>query len=140
MYIIEIVCTCNERWTNSIVSQCNCKLFEPLLPLLCVLPLPVSLPPHCPSLSLSSHPSPSSPRHLLLHLPPSSTSYLPHVGALPPLLGLQHHCRACGGIFCSSCSDNNMNLSSSSKPVRVCDSCFTLLQQKASLSAGTLFM
>ena len=30
----------------------------------------------------------------------------------------RHHCRHCGGIFCAKCSDNQMNLPSSAKPVR----------------------
>ncbi len=36
----------------------------------------------------------------------------------------QHHCRSCGEIFCGQCSDNVMELASSSKAVRVCDTCF----------------
>ncbi|XP_005092555.1 RUN and FYVE domain-containing protein 2 isoform X2 [Aplysia californica] len=35
----------------------------------------------------------------------------------------KHHCRNCGDIYCSECSDNKMPLPSSSKPVRVCDTC-----------------
>lgn len=44
----------------------------------------------------------------------------------------KHHCRNCGGIFCDGCSDNKMKLPSSSKPIRVCDSCYTLLINKQS--------
>jgi len=44
----------------------------------------------------------------------------------------KHHCRNCGGIFCDSCSDNKMKLPSSSKPLRVCDTCYTLLIKKQS--------
>jgi len=44
----------------------------------------------------------------------------------------KHHCRSCGGIFCASCSDNTMPLPSSSKPVRVCDSCYAMLLQRFS--------
>jgi len=44
----------------------------------------------------------------------------------------KHHCRNCGGIFCDSCSDNKMKLPSSSKPLRVCDTCYTLLINKQS--------
>ncbi|XP_021347498.1 RUN and FYVE domain-containing protein 2-like isoform X1 [Mizuhopecten yessoensis] len=47
----------------------------------------------------------------------------------------KHHCRNCGEIFCNECSDNKMPLPSSAKPVRVCDSCQTLLLQRYS-SAG----
>uniref|UniRef100_T1IKM3 RUN and FYVE domain-containing protein 2 n=1 Tax=Strigamia maritima TaxID=126957 RepID=T1IKM3_STRMM len=39
----------------------------------------------------------------------------------------RHHCRHCGEIFCHSCSDTTMPLPSSAKPVRVCDSCHTVL-------------
>ncbi|XP_067673783.1 RUN and FYVE domain-containing protein 2-like isoform X2 [Haliotis asinina] len=44
----------------------------------------------------------------------------------------KHHCRNCGDIFCNECSDNKMPLPSSSKPVRVCDSCQALLLQRYS--------
>ncbi|GFU38919.1 RUN and FYVE domain-containing protein 2 [Nephila pilipes] len=44
----------------------------------------------------------------------------------------KHHCRHCGDIFCNSCSDNTMPLPSSAKPVRVCDTCYTLLLQRYS--------
>lgn len=41
----------------------------------------------------------------------------------------KHHCRQCGMIYCHACSDNQMVLAASSKPVRVCDHCYTLLLQ-----------
>lgn len=44
----------------------------------------------------------------------------------------KHHCRKCGGIFCYACSDNSVQLASSSKPVRVCNSCQALLLHRAS--------
>nr|CAG4646166.1 EOG090X043H [Macrothrix elegans] len=44
----------------------------------------------------------------------------------------KHHCRACGEIFCSACSDNTMPLAASAKPVRVCDNCHTRLLQRYS--------
>ncbi|GMR47514.1 hypothetical protein PMAYCL1PPCAC_17709, partial [Pristionchus mayeri] len=42
------------------------------------------------------------------------------------LLTRKHHCRACGQIFCGSCSSKEMELPllGIEKPVRVCDSCF----------------
>ena len=43
------------------------------------------------------------------------------------LLLEQHHCRNCGNVFCGACSGNTMVLASNPKPVRVCDSCHTLL-------------
>lgn len=49
----------------------------------------------------------------------------------------KHHCRACGGIFCHSCSDHSMMLASSAKPVRVCDQCFGMLSKKASLTGAS---
>ncbi|CAB3988950.1 RUN and FYVE domain-containing 2-like [Paramuricea clavata] len=42
----------------------------------------------------------------------------------------KHHCRNCGGIFCNPCSDNEMPLPSSAKPVRVCDICYNTLLQR----------
>ncbi|XP_030059006.1 RUN and FYVE domain-containing protein 2 isoform X3 [Microcaecilia unicolor] len=44
----------------------------------------------------------------------------------------KHHCRNCGEIFCNSCSDNELPLPSSPKPVRVCDTCHALLLQRCS--------
>jgi RUN and FYVE domain-containing protein 1 len=46
----------------------------------------------------------------------------------------KHHCRNCGGVFCSSCSDNTMPLPSSAKPVRVCDGCHELLLNRFSVT------
>lgn len=42
----------------------------------------------------------------------------------------KHHCRLCGNVFCQTCSDNKMELASSSKPVRVCDTCHAFLLAK----------
>ncbi|XP_017759449.1 PREDICTED: RUN and FYVE domain-containing protein 2 isoform X2 [Eufriesea mexicana] len=39
----------------------------------------------------------------------------------------KHHCRNCGKIFCSACSDNTTALPNSTKPVRVCDECYVFL-------------
>uniref|UniRef100_A0A8C5UE62 RUN and FYVE domain containing 1 n=1 Tax=Malurus cyaneus samueli TaxID=2593467 RepID=A0A8C5UE62_9PASS len=47
----------------------------------------------------------------------------------------KHHCRNCGDIFCNSCSSNELALPSYPKPVRVCDSCHTLLLQQCSNSS-----
>ena len=43
----------------------------------------------------------------------------------------KHHCRNCGGIFCFECSENSLQLASSSKPVRVCDSCYSMLLERS---------
>ncbi|XP_072803210.1 RUN and FYVE domain-containing protein 1 [Vicugna pacos] len=48
----------------------------------------------------------------------------------------KHHCRNCGHIFCNTCSSNELALPSYPKPVRVCDSCHTLLLQRCSSSTG----
>ncbi|XP_044243246.1 RUN and FYVE domain-containing protein 1 isoform X4 [Ursus arctos] len=48
----------------------------------------------------------------------------------------KHHCRHCGHIFCNSCSSNELALPSYPRPVRVCDSCHTLLLQRCSSSTG----
>ncbi|CRG94797.1 FYVE and coiled-coil domain-containing protein, putative [Plasmodium gallinaceum] len=38
----------------------------------------------------------------------------------------KHHCRACGNVFCSNCSDNKLKISEYyyAEKVRVCDRCF----------------
>ncbi|XP_047999307.1 RUN and FYVE domain-containing protein 2-like isoform X2 [Leguminivora glycinivorella] len=36
----------------------------------------------------------------------------------------KHHCRRCGHIFCSACSDKSVALVGNTKPVRVCDACY----------------
>ncbi|KAK5600963.1 RUN and FYVE domain-containing protein 2 [Crenichthys baileyi] len=46
----------------------------------------------------------------------------------------KHHCRNCGEIFCNSCSDNELPLPASPKPVRVCDTCHALLLQRCASS------
>ncbi|XP_069324675.1 RUN and FYVE domain-containing protein 1 [Eulemur rufifrons] len=48
----------------------------------------------------------------------------------------KHHCRNCGHIFCNTCSSNELALPSYPKPVRVCDSCHTLLLQRCSSVAS----
>ncbi|XP_029667861.1 protein RUFY3-like isoform X2 [Formica exsecta] len=45
----------------------------------------------------------------------------------------KHHCRNCGNIFCSACSDNTTVLPNSAKPVRVCDECYVLLVSRDSV-------
>ncbi|XP_046967075.1 RUN and FYVE domain-containing protein 2 isoform X2 [Vanessa cardui] len=37
----------------------------------------------------------------------------------------KHHCRRCGHIFCGACSEKTVALAGNTKPVRVCDACFT---------------
>lgn len=36
----------------------------------------------------------------------------------------KHHCRNCGLIYCGDCTSRNAHITSSKKPVRVCDKCF----------------
>ncbi|XP_058403825.1 RUN and FYVE domain-containing protein 1 isoform X3 [Diceros bicornis minor] len=48
----------------------------------------------------------------------------------------KHHCRNCGHIFCSTCSGNELALPSYPRPVRVCDSCHTLLLQRCSSTSS----
>lgn len=47
----------------------------------------------------------------------------------------KHHCRSCGEIFCGNCSNNEMPLPSSKKPVRVCDGCHAFLLERYSHSS-----
>lgn len=49
----------------------------------------------------------------------------------------KHHCRLCGNVFCQTCSDNKMELASSSKPMRVCDTCHSFLLAKFVKSASS---
>lgn len=41
----------------------------------------------------------------------------------------KHHCRNCGGVFCGSCSSKKIAILrlQVTEPVRVCNSCFTML-------------
>merc|ERR550532_3748581 len=41
----------------------------------------------------------------------------------------KHHCRSCGRLFCSECSDNTVPLPAEQlyTPVRVCDGCYTTM-------------
>ncbi|KAG5853446.1 RUN and FYVE domain-containing protein 1 [Anguilla anguilla] len=48
----------------------------------------------------------------------------------------KHHCRNCGDIYCSSCSGNELALPSYPRPVRVCDTCHSLLLQRSSSTAS----
>ncbi|KAL0973828.1 hypothetical protein UPYG_G00211730 [Umbra pygmaea] len=48
----------------------------------------------------------------------------------------KHHCRNCGDIYCNNCSSNELALPSYPRPVRVCDTCHTLLLQR-SVSTAT---
>ncbi|KAK6487619.1 RUN and FYVE domain-containing protein 2-like isoform X1 [Huso huso] len=48
----------------------------------------------------------------------------------------KHHCRNCGEIFCNSCSDNELPLPASPKPVRVCDTCHAMLLQCCSSNSA----
>uniref|UniRef100_A0A8C4UNB2 RUN and FYVE domain containing 1 n=2 Tax=Falco tinnunculus TaxID=100819 RepID=A0A8C4UNB2_FALTI len=48
----------------------------------------------------------------------------------------KHHCRNCGDIFCNTCSSNELALPSYPKPVRVCDTCHTLLLQRCSSNSS----
>uniref|UniRef100_A0A2D4LPQ1 FYVE-type domain-containing protein n=1 Tax=Micrurus spixii TaxID=129469 RepID=A0A2D4LPQ1_9SAUR len=48
----------------------------------------------------------------------------------------EHHCRNCGHIFCNTCSSNELALPSYPKPVRVCDTCHTLLLQRCSSNSS----
>ena len=42
----------------------------------------------------------------------------------------QHHCRICGNIFCSNCSNKQIQVSNNNKIIklRVCNNCFIICQ------------
>eukprot|EP00756_Hemistasia_phaeocysticola_P012371 Hpha_TRINITY_DN15191_c3_g2::TRINITY_DN15191_c3_g2_i2::g.128344::m.128344 len=46
------------------------------------------------------------------------------------LLRRRHHCRACGGVFCGSCSEKKMVVGESTTPQRVCDECYHQRKQE----------
>ncbi|KAG7154365.1 FYVE and coiled-coil domain-containing protein 1-like 2, partial [Homarus americanus] len=48
----------------------------------------------------------------------------------------RHHCRVCGRIFCTGCSDNWIMTPASSRRVRVCDDCFSVQAELATLIAS----
>ncbi|KAG9509041.1 RUN and FYVE domain-containing protein 2 [Fragariocoptes setiger] len=43
------------------------------------------------------------------------------------LTNRKHHCRNCGRVLCTKCSDQVIDMAYSSKPVRVCDHCYSIL-------------
>ncbi|RWS15865.1 Pleckstrin domain-containing family F member 2-like protein [Dinothrombium tinctorium] len=46
------------------------------------------------------------------------------------LLNRRHHCRSCGAVICGACSKHKFLIpTQSSKPVRVCDTCFDKLSK-----------
>lgn len=47
----------------------------------------------------------------------------------------RHHCRTCGRIFCTGCSDNWIMTPASSRRVRVCDDCFSVQAELAAIVA-----
>ncbi|KAJ8014939.1 hypothetical protein DPEC_G00020970 [Dallia pectoralis] len=49
----------------------------------------------------------------------------------------KHHCRNCGDIYCNNCSSNELALPSYPRPVRVCDTCHSLLLQRSVSSASS---
>ena len=54
------------------------------------------------------------------------------------VINRRHHCRNCGLVICGNCSKNKFLIpSQSSKPVRVCDTCFTdLCSRRVSSAPG----
>nr|XP_053654456.1 FYVE and coiled-coil domain-containing protein 1-like [Cherax quadricarinatus] len=48
----------------------------------------------------------------------------------------RHHCRTCGRIFCTGCSDNWILTPASSRRVRVCDDCFSIQAELATIIAS----
>ncbi|XP_045622041.2 FYVE and coiled-coil domain-containing protein 1 isoform X2 [Procambarus clarkii] len=48
----------------------------------------------------------------------------------------RHHCRTCGRIFCTGCSDNWIMTPASSRRVRVCDDCFSIQAELATIIAS----
>ncbi|CAL8337774.1 unnamed protein product [Arctogadus glacialis] len=50
----------------------------------------------------------------------------------------RHHCRACGKVVCQACSTNKFYLEYlKNQPARVCDHCFTKLQENSDRCAST---
>ncbi|XP_065193796.1 FYVE and coiled-coil domain-containing protein 1-like isoform X2 [Sycon ciliatum] len=43
------------------------------------------------------------------------------------LFNRRHHCRSCGGVFCTTCCDKTYQLPASNKPSRVCIPCYERL-------------
>ncbi len=86
--------------------------------------------------TLTAHTPTHTPHTHRPHTPhPHTTHSLPTHHTLPTHTlhtHTQHHCRNCGGIFCYACSDNSVQLPSSAKPVRVCNSCQDQVLQRAS--------
>lgn len=50
----------------------------------------------------------------------------------------RHHCRACGKVVCQACSTNKYYLEYlKNQPARVCDQCFSILQENSDRCAST---
>eukprot|EP00298_Acanthocystis_sp_HF-20_P015176 c21050_g2_i1.p1 GENE.c21050_g2_i1~~c21050_g2_i1.p1 ORF type:complete len:799 (-),score=380.26 c21050_g2_i1:17-2389(-) len=54
----------------------------------------------------------------------------------------RHHCRACGGIYCSKCCGNKRTLTHIKiySPELVCDSCFSTLEERVPLKEVKTFL
>lgn len=81
-------------------------------------------PPEPPAESArSAESAESASAHPVKWKPDSATNVCEQCWKDFTLLRRRHHCRACGGIFCGSCSEKKMLVAEFTTPQRVCDEC-----------------
>lgn len=125
---ILLCSTCARFWSRSFIQCCKCPTWG-------FLPYRYSMKVHEANCFIFQWFQASGPPCGRLVFPATITKptsclklHRAHNFSLFP----QHHCRNCGEIFCNACSDNELPLPASPKPVRVCDTCHALLLQRCS--------
>merc|ERR1712130_942873 len=92
-------------------------------------PAPVRVCVQC----INSKTTSFQPKSILLNQKERRTRWVPDVqrescftcNKIFGILNLRHHCRACGELFCATCSQYSIKLSTYTTPQRVCIKCYT---------------
>ncbi|KAL0206786.1 hypothetical protein P9112_012497 [Eukaryota sp. TZLM1-RC] len=69
--------------------------------------------------------------------PDTSTQVCPGCGVGFNLLRRRHHCRACGEVYCSSCTQWRMILRTETVPSRVCQKCKKDAEERRAVTSST---
>merc|ERR1711973_622532 len=83
----------------------------------------------CSDLVAKTGKKPSTKEHAAVWVPDSEASTCMHCMKTKfTAINRRHHCRKCGAVVCNNCSPKRVLLpNQSSKPLRVCNTCFTAL-------------